>query len=85
MLNAESPAPGTGCASPECVSPECASLECVSPADQAKLNALCHRIKTREATIGDLEAAIDLLRKYGFTQVSSKLFRLADLVRERNG
>jgi hypothetical protein len=57
----------------------------LSPADEAKLNALCHRIKTREATIGDLEAAIDLLRKYGFTQVSSKLFRLADLIRERNG
>jgi hypothetical protein len=78
MLNAESPAPGL---SVTCLT----NAGCVSPADQAKLNALCHRIKTREATIGDLEAAIDLLRKYGFTQVSSKLFRLADLVRERNG
>jgi hypothetical protein len=52
-------------------------------ATEAKLNALIHRLTTGIATIGDIEATVQLLADHNFTSVTPALFRLADLVRER--
>jgi hypothetical protein len=59
------------------------TAQLASKATEAKLNALIHRLTTGIATIGDIEAARALLKANGFTTVSSGLFRLADVVRER--
>jgi predicted component of type VI protein secretion system len=46
------------------------------------LDSLLSRLAGETASLADIEDAVALLRRYRFTTVSARLFRLADAVRE---
>jgi hypothetical protein len=46
------------------------------------LDALITRLAGGTGSLADIEDAVALLGRYGFTTVSARLFRLADAVRE---
>jgi hypothetical protein len=52
-------------------------------AQDTNADDLITKLKAGNPTVETLEAARAILRAYKFTQISERIFRLAELVRER--